>query len=39
MLGLGVVGPREPLLFGLVTAVLLAIVVAVGTVLSRRQKV
>ena len=39
MLGLGVVGPRDPLLFGLVTAVLLAIVVAVGTVLSRRQKV
>ena len=39
MLGLGVVGPRDPLLFGLLTAVLLAIVVAVGTMLSRRQKV
>jgi low temperature requirement protein LtrA len=39
MLGLGFVGPRDPLLFGLATAVLLAIVVAVGTVLSRRQEV
>ena len=39
MLGLGVVGPRYLLLFGLLTAVLLAIVVAVGTMLSRRQEV
>jgi hypothetical protein len=39
MLALGLVGPRDPFLFGLVTAGLLAAVVAVGTVLSRRQKV
>jgi hypothetical protein len=39
MLALGVVGPRDPFLFALLTAALLAVVVAVGTVLSRRQKV
>jgi len=39
MLALGVVGPRDPFLFALVTAALLAVVVAVGTVLARRQKV
>ncbi len=39
MLALGVAGPRDPFFFALSTAALLAVVVALGTVLSRRQKI
>ena len=39
MLVVGLVGPRDPLVFGLAVAALLGVVVAVGTVLSRRHEV
>jgi low temperature requirement protein LtrA len=39
MVVVGLVGPRDPLAFGLVVAALLGVVVGVGTVLSRRHEV